>query len=102
MQEDLVKQISQHPQYVELVSKRRAFAWLLAVIMLIIYYAFILLIAFDPAWLGKPVGEGMVTSIGIPIGMLIIILAFILTGIYVQRANSEFDELTNQIKAEMK
>jgi uncharacterized membrane protein (DUF485 family) len=102
MQEDLVKKISQHPKYLELVSKRRAFVWILSTIMLVIYYAFILLIAFDPAWLGKPVSEGMVTSIGIPVGMLIIILAFILTGIYVQRANREFDELTNQIKAEIK
>jgi uncharacterized membrane protein (DUF485 family) len=102
MQADLVKKIQQHPKYVELVSKRRAFAWTLAIIMLVIYYTFILLIAFEPAWLGKPVSEGMITSIGIPIGILIIILAFILTGIYVQRANSEFDELTKQIKEEMK
>ena len=102
MQEDLVKKIQQHPKYVELVNKRSIFAWVLTIIMLVIYYAFILLIAFDPAWLGKPVSEGMITSIGIPIGMLIIILAFILTGIYVQRANSEFDELTKQIKEEIK
>jgi uncharacterized membrane protein (DUF485 family) len=86
----------------ELVSKRSTFAWVLTVIMLVIYYAFILLIAFDPAWLGKPVSEGMITSIGIPIGMIIIILAFILTGIYVQRANTEFDELTKQIKEDVK
>lgn len=102
MQEDMVKKIKQHPKYVELVRKRSAFAWVLAVIMLVIYYAFILLIAFNPAWLGKPVGEGMITSIGIPIGMIIIILAFILTGIYVQRANTEFDKLTKQIKEEVK
>ena len=102
MQEDLVTKIQHHPQYIELISKRRTFAWILTIIMLVVYYAFILLIAFDPAWLGKPVSEGMITSIGIPIGMLIIILAFILTGIYVQKANSEFDELTKQIKAEIK
>lgn len=102
MQEDLVKKIQQHPKYAELVSKRSTFAWVLTVIMLVIYYAFILLIAFNPAWLGKPVGQGMITSIGIPIGMLIIISAFILTGIYVQRANTEFDELTKQIKEEVK
>jgi uncharacterized membrane protein (DUF485 family) len=102
MQEDLVKKIQQHPKYMELVSKRSTFAWVLTVIMLVIYYAFILLIAFNPAWLGKPVSEGMITSIGIPIGMLIIISAFILTGIYVQRANTEFDELTKQIKEDVK
>ena len=102
MQEDLVKKIQQHPKYIELVSKRSAFAWVLSLIMLIIYYTFILLIAFNPAWLGKPISEGMITSIGIPIGMLIIILAFILTGIYVQRANTEFDELTKQIRKDVK
>jgi hypothetical protein len=40
MQADLVKKIQQHPKYVELVSKRRAFAWTLAIIMLVIYYTF--------------------------------------------------------------
>jgi hypothetical protein len=40
---------------------------------------------------------GAVTTIGIPVGILIIVAAFVLTGIYVRRANAEFDALNQQI-----
>jgi len=53
-------------------------------------------IAFAPAVLGLRIGNG-VTTVGIPVGLLVIISAFVLTGIYVRRANSEFDALTRQI-----
>jgi uncharacterized membrane protein (DUF485 family) len=63
--------------------------------MLLIYYGFILIVAFAPSVLGIPI-YGVVT-LGIPIGVFIIVAAFVLTGIYVRRANSEFDGLTRQI-----
>jgi uncharacterized membrane protein (DUF485 family) len=68
----------------------------------VVYFAFILTIAFDPAILGTQISAGSVTTIGIPIGMLVILFAFILTGIYTKRANSEFDDLTNKIKDAVK
>jgi len=43
-----------------------------------------------------------VTTIGIPIGMAIILFAFVLTGIYTKRANGEFDDLANKIKNAVK
>lgn len=99
MREELVQKIKSDPKFHELVQKRSAFAWKLAIVMLVIYYAFILTIAFSPETLGTPIGDGVMT-IGIPIGIAIILIAFLLTGIYVKRANSEFDELTKKIKAE--
>jgi uncharacterized membrane protein (DUF485 family) len=70
--------------------------------MLVIYFGFILVIAFAPKLLGTPLFSGSVTTIGIPIGIGVILSAFILTGIYVKRANGEFDELTGRIKAKAK
>jgi uncharacterized membrane protein (DUF485 family) len=70
--------------------------------MLVIYFGFVLTIAFDPAFLGTPLSAGSVTTIGIPIGIGVIISAFVLTGIYVRRANGEFDELSNRIKEKVK
>ena len=102
MQQELVEKIKNHPKYHELVSKRSRFAWILSIIMLVIYYAFILVIAFSPQTLAIKVTEMSVITIGIPIGLLVIISAFVLTGIYVWRANSEFDVLTHQIKEELK
>jgi len=96
-----VERIKNNPKYQELVSKRSSFGIVLAVLMLVIYYSFIMVIAFTPDVLGTPLGEG-VTTIGIPVGIIIIFSAFILTGVYVKRANGEFDELTQSIKDELR
>ncbi len=101
MQQDLVHAIRSNPKYHELVSKRRRFAIILAVIMLLIYYGFILLIAFNGDFLGQALWEGSVTTVGIPIGLGVIISAFVLTGIYTARANSEFDRLNSELKEEV-
>lgn len=101
MTHEQVEQIRNNPKYQELVSKRSAFAWMLSIVMLVIYYAFIMVIAFKPEVLGTKIGDGVMT-VGIPVGIVIIIIAFALTGIYVRRANSEFDDLSQQVKDELK
>lgn len=88
--------IKNDPQFQALVSRRSRFAWTLTVAMLIIYFGFVFVIAFAPTLLASPIGSG-VTTIGIPIGVAVIVSAFLLTGIYVRRANSEFDAMTSQI-----
>lgn len=97
----LVEAIKRDPQFHELVSKRTAFAWRLSALMAAIYFGFILLVAFAPKLLGTPIGSG-VTTIGVPLGLLVIISAFVLTGIYVRRANAEFDALTERIAGRVK
>lgn len=92
-----VQRIMADPKYRELVSKRSTFAWFLTVLMLILYYGFILLIAYDPTYLGTPISEGSVTTIGLPFGVAVIVISVLLTGIYVRRANTEFDDLTKQL-----
>lgn len=101
MTHEMVEQIKNNPKYQELVSKRNSLAWTLSIIMLVVYYAFILVIAFDPSLLGAKTGSGVIT-VGIPVGIAIIFIAFALTGVYVKKANSEFDDLTKQIKDEIK
>jgi uncharacterized membrane protein (DUF485 family) len=96
-----VSRIRQEPLFRELVGKRTHFAWALSAAMLVIYFGFILLIAFAPKLLGTPIGGGVMT-VGIPIGLFVIASAFVLTGIYVHRANSEFDPITRQIKEQVK
>ena len=95
MTEDIVEQIKNNPDYQKLVSSRSRFAWTLSIIMLVIYYAFIMVIAFKPELLGMKTSMGVMT-VGIPVGIAIIIIAFVLTGIYVKRANGEFDTLTQK------
>lgn len=97
----LVAKIKSNPKYQELVSKRSGFAKILTVAMLLIYFGFVLLVAFNKPLLATPIGAG-VTTIGIPLGVFVIVSAFILTGIYVRRANGEFDDLTKEIIDEVK
>jgi len=88
--------IEQDPNYQELVRRRSSLGWMLSLIMLVIYFGFILLVAYAPKFLGTPLGHG-VTTIGIPIGLSVIVLAFLLTGIYVRKANSAYDTLIRKI-----
>lgn len=102
MKHDLVQRIKNDPNYPLLVQKRSRFGWTLTIIMLFIYFGFVLLIAFDSAFLAEPLAKGWVTTIGIPLGLGVIMSTFVLTGIYVRRANEEFDELTQKIKSNVK
>ena len=89
-----------NPKFQELVRTRSGFAWTLAAAMLAIYLGFILLVAFAPGLMAVKVGAG-VTSLGIVLGLVVIVSAFLLTGIYVQRANSRFDDLTRDLTKEI-
>ncbi len=100
MDHTTIEQIKANPKYQELVSKRSSFALKLTIAMLVMYYAFILVIAFNKELLGASLSGG-VTTIGIPVGVFIIVISFVLTGIYTYRANGEFDDLTNAIKKDV-
>ena len=93
-------QIRRNPKFAELVRKRTSFAWTLSAIMLVIYFGFIGLIAFDKAFLASKLSAAGVTTVGFPIGIGVILSAIVLTGIYVYRANGEFDEINRQILEE--
>lgn len=101
MHVDLVEQIKNHPKYLELTTKRSRFAWTLSIIMLVIYYTFIMTIAFAPELLAIPINEESVISIGIPIGIAIILFSFFLTGLYVYKANGTYDVLLEEMKHDL-
>jgi uncharacterized membrane protein (DUF485 family) len=86
----LIEKVRRDPEFHALVRERSRFAWGLSLFMMAIYFGFILVVAFAPDVLGTPIGAG-VTTIGIPLGVGVILAAFVLTGLYVRRANSEFD-----------
>lgn len=102
MNTTIYQQIEDSAHFRELVEKRQRFAAILSIIMLIVYVGFILLIAFAPGWLGTPLHEGTSVTRGIPIGIGVIVISFLLTGVYVWRANGEFDKLNNAVMREVK
>jgi uncharacterized membrane protein (DUF485 family) len=97
MEQDLVRKIKSNPRYQKLVSMRSRFGWILAALMLVVYYGYILLIAFDKELLARKIGNGVMTW-GIPVGLFVIVFTVVITGIYVWRANREFDDLTAEIR----
>lgn len=88
-QEGLVE-LAQDERYIRLVRRRSRFAWALTAIMLAVYFGYILVIAFRRDLLATPIGGG-VTSIGIPIGIGVILVGILLTAVYVRHANRRFD-----------
>ncbi|MEK8052604.1 DUF485 domain-containing protein [Ideonella sp. DXS22W] len=98
MSNDVVARIRANPKYQELRRKRNSFGWWLTLLMMVVYYGYIALIAWNKEFLSQPLGTG-VTTIGVPIGMGVIIFTIVITGLYVRRANSEFDALTRDILA---
>ena len=99
MEDDLVRRITANPKYQKLLAKRTSYGWILTIIMMVVYYGYIAVIAFDKELLAVRLGEGVMT-VGIPVGLGVIAFTIIITGIYVRRANSEFDTLTAEIVKE--
>jgi uncharacterized membrane protein (DUF485 family) len=97
MQDDLVHRIASHPRYLELKARRSSFGWWLTAAMMVVYYGFILLVAFNKELLSQRLGAGVMT-LGIPLGFGVIVFTIVITAIYVQRANKQFDDLTAAIK----
>jgi uncharacterized membrane protein (DUF485 family) len=101
MNEELVEKIESNPKYKELVSKRNSLGIKLGIFVLVMFYAYILVIAFNKELLAVKIGDG-VTTIAFPIALAILVISFITTLIYVRRANGEFEDLTNEIKKDVK
>ena len=101
MNDELVQRIKSNSKYQELVKKRNGFALKLSIFVLVMFYAYILTIAFNPSILGTLTGNGVMT-VAFPVAAAIIVIGFITTLIYVRRANGEFEDLTNEIKADVK
>lgn len=87
----------ENPKFQELVARRSRFAWSLAIVVLVLFYGFVMVIAFNPTLLGRPVGEGSRLTIGVAVELFMFIFFWILTALYVRRANTEFDKMTYDI-----
>ncbi|MHC2108640.1 MULTISPECIES: DUF485 domain-containing protein [unclassified Methylobacterium] len=92
-----IDRIVRTPEFKQLVTERTRFGWILTILMLVVYFGFIGLIAFDKSLLAVKVGGGT-ASLGLFMGVFVILFAFALTGIYVARANTRFDALSDALK----
>lgn len=100
MSSAMYERMRANPKFQELVGKRTRFAMLLAAIVLSMFYGFVMVVAFNPASLGQPVSEGSMLTVGVAVELFMFIFFWVLTAVYVKRANTEFDALTQEIVKE--
>jgi len=100
MSSAMYERMRANPKFQELVSKRTRFATILAAIVLSMFYGFVMVVAFSPASLGQPVSEGSMLTVGVAVELFMFIFFWVLTAVYVKRANTEFDALTQEIVKE--
>jgi uncharacterized membrane protein (DUF485 family) len=98
--QDIVERVKNDPNYQKLKRIRSRFGWTLTWAMMIVYYGFTLLVAFNKEFMGTPIGKSVITW-GIPLGLFVILFTVLITGIYVRRANREYDELSDAIRAKV-
>ena len=89
-----------NPKFQKLVSERGLLAWTLSAIVLILFYGFFMLVAFNPGLLGEKIAEGSMWPIGYTVELVLFVFFWLLTLVYVRRANGEFDDLTAELVKE--
>jgi uncharacterized membrane protein (DUF485 family) len=94
--QDVLDRVSKNPKFLEFVAMRSRYGIIMSIISAAAYYGFILLVAFDKQLLATRIGSGVMT-LGVPLGVGVIVLTIILTWIYVRRANTEFDAINESI-----
>nr|MBL8410081.1 DUF485 domain-containing protein [Dechloromonas sp.] len=100
MSSAMYERMRANPKFQELVARRGRFAWTLAIIVLTMFYGFVMVVAFNPTALGQSVSEGSMLTVGVAVEFFMFVFFWVTTAIYVKRANTEFDALTQEIVKE--
>ncbi|MEG0652509.1 MAG: DUF485 domain-containing protein [Acinetobacter sp.] len=99
MNEKMETGILSDAKFRKMVKRRNRFAIVLSLIVLVIYFSFMGVATFHPLWLSQSLGNSYITR-GMPIAALVIIVSWLITGIYIWVANHHFDQEKQQIKKE--
>ena len=100
MKDEIVERIQKNPKFLQMVSIRNNYSIIMSILMMVVYFGYILLIAFNKPFLATKISESAVTSIGIPMGVGVLVFTIVITAIYVRRANTEFDAMKDEIVKE--
>jgi len=95
--EELLK-ILQDPEFQELVKKVTVVSLSFTAVMMVVYYSFILMLAYARDFLATPICSGCATNVGIVIGVGLIIFAWLLTGAYIWWANTSYDPVVKKLR----
>jgi uncharacterized membrane protein (DUF485 family) len=96
----IASKIQNNPKYLQLIKQRDTLSWTLSAIVCIMYFGFTLMIAFAPGILTQPISDGSVIPMGMILGVGVILISCLLTGVYVFKANTVFDPIVQEIVQE--
>lgn len=91
-------ELLEDPEFQKLARQKNTVSLVLTILQLVLYFGFIALIAYNKEFLARKTGEGSATTIGIPIAVGVIVLSWILTGIYIYWANNKYDAMVKSVK----
>ena len=100
MSHAMAEHIRSNPKFRHLVRTRNAWATALTLLVVVVYFGYILLIAFDRDLLATKLAPGSVISIGIPMGLGVILFTILITAVYVHLANTRFDRMAAEVLRE--
>lgn len=92
--------IRQNPRFTELVTRRTRLALVLSLLVLVPYYSFMMVVAFAPDLLKRTIAADSIITVAWPLGVLLVVGSWLLTGVYIYRANGEFDDLNQAVLKE--
>ncbi len=100
MSDEIIERVKANPRYHALARERSVLGWVLTAIVVVAFTSFILMMGFARQFLGTPIAEGSVISIGFPVGVIVALVCLCASGFYVRRANKDFDRLIREIVKE--
>lgn len=101
MEQDITQKVLNNPKFQKMARTKRIYCWSFSILMFVIYVVYISYIGIDPAAFGVPVAEGKTTTVGIYIGLFVILFAIAITGIYVRQANGPLELITQEVIQEV-
>lgn len=102
MNQERVAEVVENDKYRRLTAERRRLSTGLSAVVVAAYFSYILCIGFWPHLLATRLTDGTVITVGLAAAVGLILLGFALTAVYVRRANTTFDSLSNAIREDLR
>lgn len=101
MDKQTTERVLSNPKFKNMARQKSILGWTFSAVMFGVYVIYIFLIGTDPHLFGTPVSGGSVTTVGIYIGLFVILFAIVITGVYVYIANGQFEQTTQEVVREV-
>lgn len=100
-EQEVAKKVLAHPKFQSMARQKALLGWTFSAIMFFVYVAYIWVIGTSPQLLATKVSDNSIITVGIYIGICMIIFSFLITLVYVYIANGKFEDMTQDAVKEV-